>query len=225
MSRLDQLFKNKLADHSREPSQDAWSRVKAGQSKKNNGIIWFRWAAGLLVAGILVGTIYWLTSRPTPASVQPIAAQESTKVDTLAKRRQDAPRPTRAEQKTQTTSKHAPLNTPMDSARQIIPVVVEEKQVAEVTPVDQLIPTKENAIETNAARVPQEKTIVLEYRLDRVPTQAPSEPSLASKEKSGLQKVIELAREAKNGESSISLRQAKDEIFALNFKKDKKDSK
>jgi hypothetical protein len=72
-----------------------------------------------------------------------------------------------------------------------------------------------------------EKPIVLEYRLETIEVPGPgpvaeSASVTESNEKSGLRKVIDFAWDAKNSDGPLAnMRQAKDELFALNFKKDK----
>ena len=58
IDRIDQFFKNKLEDHSMAPSENAWTKVGAELSKKNNVVLW-RWAAAVLLMGALITIIYW----------------------------------------------------------------------------------------------------------------------------------------------------------------------
>ena len=80
-----------------------------------------------------------------------------------------------------------------------------------------------------AASQPKVKNpIVLEFRLEEVSTPMPltklNEQEVAEVDsKNRIQKAIGFALEVKNGESPVmNLRQAKENLFALNFKKDKK---
>jgi hypothetical protein len=68
-----------------------------------------------------------------------------------------------------------------------------------------------------------EKPIVLVYRLEAVEPQRAVESASVPKENSGLLKVINFARDAKNGDGRMGdLRQAKDELFAFDFKRTNK---
>ena len=51
--------------------------------------------------------------------------------------------------------------------------------------------------------------------------EATPEPLVAEQKKTGFERVIEIAKEVKTGEALGELRQAKDDIFALDFRKDK----
>ena len=75
-----------------------------------------------------------------------------------------------------------------------------------------------------AIKEPIEKPMVLEYRLDEIkPSPSVTEPIQIAdeKEKSGFRKVIDFAIDAKNSSPMADLRDAKDGLFAMNFKKDK----
>ena len=102
--------------------------------------------------------------------------------------------------------------------------------LVEVIP-DQLIATKQEKIEiktdtvnsVTVAAATIARPIVIEYVLLPIPDSKPSTEAmpLASK-KTGLQRALEFAQEAKNSDNPLSgLRQAKNELFALSFKKDK----
>jgi hypothetical protein len=65
--------------------------------------------------------------------------------------------------------------------------------------------------------VQAEKPLVIEYTLEPVAEQ-PQEVASRSK----LQKMVDFAIEAKHSDGALTnLRQAKDDLFAFNFKKDK----
>ena len=70
----------------------------------------------------------------------------------------------------------------------------------------------------------KEKPIVIEYTLESIVPQKKETPIVAEidEKKKGLQKALDFARDAKNSDSPLGgIRQAKDDLFALNFKKDK----
>src|SRR5260370_42474144 len=74
IDRVDQFFKNKLEDHSIAPSENAWTKVEAGLSKKNNVVLW-RWAAAVLLMGALITIIY--QSQKTEVA-QPFLTEKKT---------------------------------------------------------------------------------------------------------------------------------------------------
>ncbi|MBI3482347.1 MAG: hypothetical protein HY015_05145 [Bacteroidetes bacterium] len=73
IDRVDQFFKNKLEDHTIAPSENAWAKVEAGLSKKNNVIVW-RWAAAVLLMGALISIIYW--SQRGAENVDPVLVEK-----------------------------------------------------------------------------------------------------------------------------------------------------
>lgn len=86
---------------------------------------------------------------------------------------------------------------------------------------------EEIIVVTEPARVAQvaktEKPVVIEFTLEPIS----KEPVIAvahstEVENSGLKKILEAARDVKNGDSDLGIiRDAKDQLFALDFKKDK----
>jgi hypothetical protein len=62
MNELDRLFNDKLSNHAVEPSTAAWQQIEGHLSGKKPVVLW-RWAAAVLLGGLLVGG-YWLL-RPT----------------------------------------------------------------------------------------------------------------------------------------------------------------
>lgn len=69
-----------------------------------------------------------------------------------------------------------------------------------------------------AVAVAQPKPIVIEFSLDPV---APPVVTAEATEKKGLQRFLEKARDVKNGESDLGLREATNDLLAWGFKKDK----
>src|SRR5882762_418315 len=74
IDRVDQFFKNKLEDHSITPSENAWTKVEAGLSKKNNTVLW-RWAAAVLLMGALITIIYQSQKKE---NTQPVLVEKKT---------------------------------------------------------------------------------------------------------------------------------------------------
>ena len=78
-NRLDQLFKNKLSDHTLTPSVNAWDRVKDSLAKKNNRPLMVRMAAAVLLAGALTTTLLWLSSKDHVSNYLPLAKKLNQK--------------------------------------------------------------------------------------------------------------------------------------------------
>jgi len=234
---LDHLFRNKLSDHAVVPSAQAWDRVRGGLTKKNDKLFLMRMAAAVLLAGVLTTTLLWLSSH------DPISNASSTSsVGYKAEPKTNASKPMNPspqalrDGKQQTTAQQVPGKKKQTVETNHEKIQVIENQNKSVTkteePPPSLIPTgsaSPGSVEVTTVTSNQnaEKPIVLVYRLETIEPQAVEESHSASEPKgnSGLLKVINFARDAKNGDGRLGdLRQAKDELFAFNFKKDKQNN-
>src|SRR6185369_2559743 len=74
-NKIDQFFKDKLEGHTLPPSEEAWAKVEANLSKKNNVAIW-RIAAAILIAGALISVIMW-SQRESKNNEQILARKKS----------------------------------------------------------------------------------------------------------------------------------------------------
>jgi len=243
-NKIDQFFKNKLEGHNLPPSEEAWAKVEANLSKKNNVVIW-RIAAAILVAGALISVIIW-SQRDEKSNEQIFATKKSNKDSAKEK---TAPQISFVEKKKEVKLKNTKSSsTPPQLASPQTENKTDQKENNETeTPVEKLIATEveknkssvANAfVETSAVKEASEdkekintkatpltviastkqKPIKLEFTLDDISSEQPV--ATASEEKSsGLKKVWDLAREVKNGDGPVH--EIKNELFALNFKKSK----
>ncbi len=210
MNQLDQLFRTKLDNYRVAPPAESWAKVEAKLSKKNNYAFVWRIAAGLFLFGLALGAgLYWQTDKQEfattpvkkeiiePETELPLAKAESNEV-------------THEDKKTPITkkkSKAEPVITPIQVADNK-PLVVEEIMINEP-----VITISEPVV----AKV--EKPIVIEFTLEPLPT---TTTVAEQKNPSTFRKVWDKAIDIKNGEGDFgSLREAKDELFALDFRKDK----
>jgi hypothetical protein len=224
---IDKLFKDKLEQHVQAPSPNTWSKVETGLSKKNNRIVWFRAAAALLLVGS-VTVLVLRFSRPenqkapitisettSPAENQTPAANKLTPSENIPikiKGSTGAP-----------VTKTQPATVAVVHPDSVVTTIPEPRQQTEVVlpenPVTLIQAEKAGMVATEKT----EKPIVLEYTLADIGSAEGTEPAtVTAKEKKGLRKVMEFALDAKNSDGAVSgLRTAKDDLFALNFKKDK----
>ena len=220
MNRLDRLFKKKLEDLALEPRSEAWLKLEANLSKKNRGLIWFRSAAALLLMGLLITSIIWLQDSK---ETQQVANQlKSINPSTLSD---------------ESKSKEASINqSPPDEVNKITEAKRKSNSIKSKTTNPFTVPPtiKETELEPPKIETPpteivaevtiKEKPIVIEYTLESIVPQKKETPIVAEidEKKKGLQKALDFARDAKNSDSPLGgIRQAKDDLFALNFKKDK----
>lgn len=211
-NRLDELFREKLSDHSIPPSDPTWSRVKDSLSKKNSRILLFRIAAAVLLLAALASVVGRLSIRSAEAPAlshypdpKPLRVPAQPPARATSPKQESKPR-------SQKEIRHADQPNRQNEELMATPNTSQTEQPAAD---DTVIPSTQAVV----AEVSQtEKPIVLEYRLDAISSHPAPPVEIATREKSGLRRVIDLAWEAKNGDSPLSLRQTKDELFALNFK-------
>ena len=222
-NKVDDFFKNKLDHYVTPPPTDAWVRVEARLSKKNKALVW-RAAAALLLMGLLVSVIYRLQKQEQVAT--PVAVVHPLVPSTT---------PPKAATLTPETSAPATVRSAPKKPLMHSPLVAQTTATIDVEKTASSFVEKENKIENIAAAPMEEKkelitdatqrTVVastrskpikLEFTLDEIPSQ---QTAVAKGEEStsGLKKVWMLARNVKNGEGPV--RDMKNEIFALNFKK------
>lgn len=209
MNQLDQLFRAKLDNHRVAPPAESWAKVEAKLSKKNNYAVVWRIAAGFIFFGLLLGAgLYWQTDKqelattPVKKEIEPETELPLANAATHEVAHEDKKTPI-----TKKKSKAEPVITPIPVADNK-PVVVEEIIINEP-----VITISEPVI----AKV--EKPIVIEFTLEPLPT---TTTVAEQKNPSTFRKVWDKAIDIKNGEGDFgSLREAKDELFAFDFRKDK----
>lgn len=233
-NQMDKLFKDKLENHTLLPSEEAWAKVEAKLSKKNNAVAW-RIAAAILLMGVFISLMYWqqkkenvgaptLAETPiqkenkaatsTPPTSNPVAMNPAKKTSrpsstSITKKKDEPSVAQQVMEKKEETSVPLVIETPKEN----VVALVNEKKVEE-----NLNP---KATSTTAVASSTQKPIKLEFTLDDF---ASEENVVATTEvkNTGLKRVLELAKEVKNGEGPVSdLREIKNELFAFNFIKNK----
>jgi hypothetical protein len=226
-NRIDQLFKNALGEHKVPPSAEAWTKVQSGLSKKNRTMIVWQLAAVFAFFGALVGTWYYLnndgsitTTRLTEKNdivvpeknnfVKPMEATPESTNRTLAQ--------------VPATEKRKKRTEPVEIKKEIENSTNENISFEDTElqkQADEEVLVSEAAIITQSDK--KEKPVVIEFTLEAIS----KEPITAvaqnnDEESSGLKKILETARDVKNGDSDLGIiRDAKNQLFALDFKKDK----
>ncbi|MCU0418518.1 MAG: hypothetical protein MUC38_02575 [Cyclobacteriaceae bacterium] len=210
---IDQFFKEKLAEHSVPPPTNAWAAVESRVAKKRDSLGWaWRIAAALLLFALPVGV--WVSSRVDP-QLPPATGQNQVELsqpaaDTVAPpERSPAPRA----QPSQTTSTQ-PRGVPKTRSTEMASAAhaIAEADTASKTTVAAKAPPPETAATVAAAPA---KPIVIEFTLE--PVAAP----VVIADKNGWQRFLEKARDVKNGEGDLGLREAADDLLARGFRKDK----
>jgi hypothetical protein len=236
-SQTDNLFRKKLENFQQPAPTGAWERIESNLGTANNKIIWFKIAAGVLLLSV-VTFILWPTSTPTrnelasktklnektpaeagqikkgiPFASAPgqITGHESTvkQIPVHKKRKQKSLNAEQPIEKsiTQDTKKKTVGNNPVEIISSPVASVEVQKQL-EVATSTTIVYTAE---EVNAKYLRKKST---------------TDATADAKKTSSVQKLIGLAYALKNNESGLSdLRQKKDEILALNFLTEDKNTK
>lgn len=229
-NKVDKFFKEKLEGHTLPPSAQAWEKLEGHLSKKNRGfVVWVRIAAGVaLIALVSVALVLFVGRRHDSTN---LAKKESTPVsDSVAadKAKDEAlspsvsPAPVAVNEVAQSQPKRKKDSiVPTKVNIETTPVVEDQAPDAQVVAIAETV-NAETAQE-QPEKVVAQKSIVLVYSLPAKKPAVTSEPVVAvEQKKTGIERVLEIARDVKNSDSPIAdLREAKDDILALDFRKDK----
>ncbi len=211
---IDQLFRSKLSDHPVAPSHEAWEKMEAQLSKRNKPVIAWRMAAAILLAGLLVLTLVWL-SQPVVTD-QPRVSEKKNEPTTEPIETVKSATP-HQEIAVANTDKKANKN--FDQVTTPLVAEVKKEILLEQPLEEQPHLIVEPATLTPEVTVAEEKALVIEFVLEDVPQQ-PAIAEAAPEKENGFKKVVETVIELKNGERSLGLRQAMNDLLAFNHKKE-----
>jgi hypothetical protein len=105
----------------------------------------------------------------------------------------------------------------------VVPKAVDERVEPQIAIVPEPEIVQEQPAIVPIVEIKKEKGITLTYSLPAIKKSEPvAEPVVADTKKTGLGRVLEIAKEVKNGDNPLGeLREAKNDILALEFRKDK----
>jgi hypothetical protein len=218
MNRLDNYFRENVGDHGIAPSPEAWEKVEARISKKNNTNATLKVAAALAFLG-LVTIVLWDQTKDNNAL--PVAEQKPPVMKSEPGPKTIAPSETPVPD---------PGNSSASSSRRTDRQPAAKKNTelqATDTPDEVVMESVENEREKVAGvEKPKAKKIVIVYTLPTINKTASQDVAVEEEKKTGLQKVMDVAMEMRASEIPLGeLREAKDDLFALEFKKDKTKTK
>ena len=232
-NKVDRLFKEKLNEHAIPSSTHAWGKVEAHLTKKNKGIIWFRVAAVLALVSLLT-FVLMKNGKEQPQQMASTPAKAAVK----------------ANEKASSTIPHAELTLTQQEIRkednivskkqkQIInksePKQKQEQLLIQTRVAQTTVVTDEKKIGTSviipnevavAAQTTSQKSIKLTFSLPTLKTtnnerEEVMVAAIPEEKKTTLQKAVDRANEIRTGDVLGSLRDAKNDLFAWEFKKDK----
>jgi hypothetical protein len=220
MSNVDKFFKDKLGNHSIPPAPQSWEKVESRLSKKNNLSLVLRVAAGIALAGMLVMLILSQTDKRVPAPLV------KTDIKTVP--------PVKSSAGTEQPKEVDKVLPPQHDRTQVAKQSSKKIETPEATPTPEPVvmdvPVQDLIAEVEQPQEAKPKRMILVYTLPTVAKKTEADAvavATADEEKrSGLQKVMDAALEVKSGDNPLGdLREAKDELFALEFRKDKNKGK
>jgi hypothetical protein len=220
-NKVDSIFKTKLEEHSLPPSGKAWEKLEANLSKKNKAIIWFKLAAAVALIGIFIlALLQWMDKGDT----QPTLVIENSKPKTPEVTQPETVKTQKAPSNRVETNKSVASTTPSKKKKQ-----KEEEKLSAKAEEPVLISEKKEEIITGnetlqkVEKVASEKSITLVFTLPTIKSKTNIEEgvAVAEEKKTALQKVVETANDIRTGDVLGDLREVKNELFALEFKKDK----
>lgn len=231
-NQIDNLFKKKLKEHTVAPGPAAWSKISAAASKKNKTIVWLRIAAMLLLAL----SAWWLYNNTTPGEVSTVVEIAESNPNLIEDKTKEAEKENTDDLKT----KLQPISPAQNSSKltsktqhkselkedKVLEIKDSKKEIEKEEMVALLdIPVQETqpipAEETESV----DKPIVIVYELKPYIKKTEPEPNLDPllPKKNNLKKVLDVANDIRTGDSPLTgLRQAKEDLFALNFRKEEK---
>lgn len=231
-NQIDKLFKKKLEEHSIEPGPNVWAKVSAASSKKNKAVIWFRAAAALL----LTASAFWLynnnsdngtgkiaevATEKSKAEEQVVTQKESEEANHVEQNNRQASTPAIPKKQTLIAEKKSNKPRKENTEKQnqkIIDITEPLEAIAQMDVIPQDSPEES---EMNTASASKPIVIVYELKSYAKKTESELEPEPLLQKKNGLKKVLDVANDLRTGESPLGgLRQAKEDLFALNFKKE-----
>ncbi len=219
MNKMDELYKNKLENHSLPPSAEAWEKVERQLEKKSKPVIWWHAAAAVLLVGAVGWWAYtWQTSNTVSQMVATMDNPPAQSPAAIAKP-PIAPSPSITEPAQLPPKKIAKAvltktATPKSSANQQPTLAITKSETNSIeVPVAAQIVLPSEAAPAGAAQ-PQ-KPIVLEFTLQPIANETVAK---AHAEKRSIKSVLV---DLKNGESNLNFQTLKENLFAFNHKKQK----
>lgn len=226
-NQVDKLFKDKLDAHQVTPSPAAWDKLERQLAKKNSGYVWMRAAAVLALFALgAVVALNW-SSKPV-AEVVKVGDKQPVQQDPAPL--QPEPNITPAPPREQVAEKKKPAPR-KEAVQQELEQPVEQVIEETLTPVEMIViatPVEVPAPEVlQPADEPASKPVVIVYSLPPV-AKKDATPAVeeAEEKKKGFQRVLEVAKDVKYADNPFGeLREAKNDLFALEFRRDKDKNK
>ncbi len=225
-NRIDQLFKDTLGEYHISPSEEAWGKIQSGLPKKNKMAITWRLAAVFVLFAILMGSWFLGDNSTSNDPTKVVTTNNMAVPDKSQAAKSTEPVVESESPKPNHRANAASSKKIIEShdANEGIEYTKQKNIASRDTEIVTDIDDREIAAATIqiVQKVKEEKPIVIEFRLEPVSKNAVASGNLDIVENSGLKKLLEVAREVKNGDSDLGvIRETKNQLFALDFRKDR----
>lgn len=239
----DHLFHNKLENFQLRPSADAWNRIEVGLDKKSNKALWLKIAAGLLLLSIASVLIWKIqpaetnalvdktpqVTEPAPEKVQPTQPEEPAVAAVDQDKKVEQEKTEKKDNRIVPAYKNQ--STSLDQQLAIVEPTPEETSTEVIQPETETLIAEVETITIESTETQNSTAVYIvmtatevnqKYLLPQPEDEATSE----GKKSSRMQKLMGVAMNIADGDGPLAdLRQKKDELFALNFLEDKKQTK
>lgn len=245
---VDQLFSKKLKSLEQAPSSEAWDKLAQHLEQKEKAVFWtkIRIAASvaiLLVSGSIV-YLQWNTQTPSPIAqndaieqvIKNPKAEKETQENIITKeesKQSSTPtirlveKPAAVAQVEKKTSKKE--SKPVTTKKEELPeaLKVENSEMLALAPTENHV-AKENITQASETTTEEETLppVTIIYKPAPSTTEALAATNTEEEDKGGWGAVLTVAKDFKDGNITLTskLKEAKEELFALNLNKKNKNN-
>ena len=233
----DKLFHDKLHGYQKPVGADVWERIRAAPAHRSRQTVWLRAAASILIvaaAGILIFPVIQHDRRPVAGEAGQTAPASPT--ESLASENQAPEENTAKDETSPSTARHAALakKSPSKRSSNVLKpdTSAEPPIVPSPAPLEETgVLASEQVVVTNPSlgspTPSQRKTVTIVFTSEEVNQKYLSRKNEAhatsdEKQPSTLRNLLDKAQDLKHNQDPLGeIRQKKDEILAMNFRKDK----
>jgi hypothetical protein len=241
---LDNLFKNKLQDHKRIPSANAWDKLEGrlDGEKKPGGFKWWYMAAAialLLMSGVVIWNVapeQQLTNSPsTPEAIETEDSlpENSTQKQLAEEKNTEIPEDKSSTVKTDADLKQPPKRnitdqqvaaiTPKQPTKELLIIPSEQKNASELPQIKEDVNFEEVQVVASANNTEKAKDQTLKFSIEEFDEALLQETPVTAKtdttetKKKGLKKLWASVKNGQLIDTNLGeLREAKDELLAFN---------
>ena len=219
----DKLFRDKLQSYQTPAPSGAWNRIEANLNKKNDNVLWFRIAAGFLLVAIAT-YLLWPANSATTVTPKSELAAKTKKHETVSPEQQ------KEEKRITPSTVPGSFSANKSQRKRVVKKPTQTITVEEAAVTHKEEVTVANTASVEAARdavvaIAEKQKLKIIFAAEDIDTKYLDKKALAeatsdAKKSSTLKKLLDKAYDLKYNQDPFGdLRQKKNEILALNFRK------